>query len=94
MIHLYTADPRIRKLMKEATAGVTKLKVHAPPRKELPREFEFVVTTGQLNSGIERFAAQYGALVVVLPEAGFWLANEARNDDATALGSDYRDVRV
>lgn len=95
VIELYSVDTRIIKLVRDAAAGLTDFQVHAPRRPDLPKRFEFVATAGQLNAGVERFAAQYGALVVVMPEGGFYLATKARErGHVSVLGSDYRDVKI
>lgn len=95
-IELYSTDARLIKLMKDASTGLTKLNVHKPRWRELPRQFDYVATTSQLSSGIERFAAGYGAIVIVMPEAGFWLADRARKflSPLTVLGTDYREARA
>jgi hypothetical protein len=75
-------------------AGVCEIEVHAFPRKDVLRlPFDFVVTPGQLNAGVERFAAQFGAMVAVLPEAGFYLASKGKQQHVAVVGSDYRDVK-
>lgn len=94
MIELYTLDPRIRKLATEMCAGMCELEVHALPRKDVIRmPFDFVLTPGQLNPGVERFAAQFGAMVAVLPEAGPYLTTKAVLGHVSAIGVDYRDVK-
>jgi hypothetical protein len=88
-------DPRIRKLATEMCAGVTELVVHSDVKRAdvVRMPFDYVLTAGQLNSGVERFAASVGAMVAVLPEAGAWLATKATKDYVSTVGSDYRDVK-
>jgi hypothetical protein len=95
MIELYTLDTRIRKLTTDACAGMCEIEVHSDvKRPDLMRmPFDFVVTAGMLNAGVERFAAQFGAMVAVMPEAGFYLASKGKQGFVSALGSDYRDVK-
>lgn len=95
VIELYSRDNRLIKLVRDAAAGLTGFKVHAPHMRDLPNKFDVVVTAGQLNVGVERFAAAKAAIVAVIPEAGYWMATEARKrGHLLVLGSDYRDVRI
>lgn len=96
MLHLYTLNPQIVRLVNEATAGADDLRVtvHNNRRNELPRNAEFVATGNQLSPGLERFAAQYGAMPVVLPEGAEYLAGKARVGDIVVIGSDHRDVKI
>jgi hypothetical protein len=95
MIELYTLDPRIRKLATEMCAGVCELEVHSNVKRVdvMRMPFDFVLTPGQLNPGVERFAAQFGAMVAVLPEAGFYLVTKGKAGFVSAVGADYRDVK-
>lgn len=93
MIELYSTDPHTIRLVTEATTGVCELAIHWPAFKDLPKSFDLCATAGQLNSGVERFAATYGAMVVVLPEAGDWLARKGQGDHVSVIGSDYRRVK-
>jgi hypothetical protein len=95
MIELYTQDNRIARLVREAAAGVCEVEVYSPDRKELAGlSFDLAVTAGRLDSGIEKFAAQHGApMVVVMPEAGYWMCDKAKRDHLSVIGSDYRSVK-
>lgn len=94
MIELYTQDTRIRRLVEQACAGVCEVEVHSLPRKEvMAGSFDLVATAGGLNPGLERFAAQFGAMPLVLPEGGEWLGSKGQRDHVAILGSDYRDVK-
>lgn len=79
-----------------AVAGADYLPVtiHHGKRNELPKQADYVATSSQLSPGLERFAAQYGAMVVVLPEGADYLAGKARAGDITVIGSDHRDVKI
>lgn len=93
MIELYSTDPMIIRLVREACTGVCDLEVHRPLFKDLPRVFDLCVTATQLGPGVERFAASYGSMVVVLPEAGYWLAKKGKQDYQSVIGADYRRVK-
>lgn len=93
MIELYSTHAQIIRLVREACSGVCDFEVHGPLFKDLPRYFDCCVTAGQLNAGVERFAASYGSMVVVLPEGGEWLANKGTRDHVSVIGSDYRTVK-
>lgn len=93
MIEAYTQDLRLAKLLTEACAGVTELEIYSPDYKDLPKYFDLCATAGQLNAGVERFAASYGAMVVVLPEGADWLASKGRTDYYSVVGADYRRVK-
>lgn len=94
-LHLYTLNNQIVKLVTEAIAGGHScgLSIYPVRRNELPRNAEFVATGNQLSPGLERFAAQYGAMPVVLPEGGDYLLAKARAGDVVVIGSDHRDVK-
>lgn len=93
MIELYSTHAQVIRIVREACSGVCDLEVHGPLFKDLPRYFDCCVTAGQLNVGVERFAASYGSMVVVLPEGGEWLANKGTRDHVSVVGSDYRTVK-
>lgn len=93
MIELYSTDPHLIKLMNEAASGICELEIHSPLFKDLPRFFDLCATGTQLNIGVERFAASYGSMVVVLPEGGEWLARKAQHDHYSVIGADYRRVK-
>jgi hypothetical protein len=93
MIELYSTDPHIIKLVNEATSGICELEIHAPEYRDLPRFFDLCATASQLNSGVERFAASYGSMVVVLPEAAGWLGLKGTRDHVSVIGADYRRVK-
>lgn len=94
MIELYTANNQIEKQVRNACAGVCEVVVYVPDRKEAMRgQYDYVATTGQLNAGIERFAAQFGAMPLVLPEGGAYLGEKGNRGHVAVLGADYRDVR-
>ncbi len=93
MIELYTQDNHTAKLVREACAGVCELEVVSPDYKDLPKYFDLCATSTQLNAGVERFAAGYGAMVLVLPEGGGWLAAKGQTDHVSVVGADYRRVK-
>lgn len=93
MIELYSTDPHLIRLTREAASGICEFEVHQPLFKDLPRFFDLCATAGQLNPRVERFAASYGAMVVVLPEGGEWLARKASEDHYSVIGADYRRVK-
>lgn len=95
VIELYTQDKRIAKLVTDAAAGVCEVQIHSPDRKELHgMMFDLAITAGRLESGVEKFAATFGAaLVVVMPEAGYWMCQKAKDDYVTVIGADYRSVK-
>lgn len=93
MVELYSQDPMIIRLVTEACSGECELAIHRPDYKQLPRRFDLCATGAQLSIGLERFAATYGAMTLVLPEGGEYLAHKGRRDHVAVLGSDYRRVK-
>lgn len=93
MIELYSTDPQIIRLVTEACTSVCDLEIHRPLFKDLPRRFDLCATATQLGPGVERFAASYGSMVVVLPEGGDWLAKKGTHDYQSVIGADYRRVK-
>lgn len=93
MIELYSTDPRLMRLVSEAAAGHCEVSTYSPLYRDLPDYFDFAVTAGQLNAGVERFAASFGAMVVVLPEGGEYLAEKGSQGFASVIGTDYRRVK-
>jgi hypothetical protein len=94
VIELYSGHNGIVKAVRQAVAGVCEVEVHSPPRKDVMRgSFDLVATTGQLNAGLERFAAQFGAMPLVLPEAAAYLGEKGNRGYVAVLGADYRDVK-
>lgn len=95
VIELYTQDKRIAKLVSDAAQGVCEVQVYAPLLKELHgMQFDLAVTAGRLDAGVEHFAARYGAsMTVVMPEAGYWMCQKAKDDYVTVIGADYRSVK-
>ncbi len=93
MVELYSTDPVIIRLMKEACSGECELEIYGPLFKDLPRRFDLCATSAQLGPGVERFAASYGGMVVVLPEGGEWLAGRGKRGHLAVIGSDYRRVK-
>jgi hypothetical protein len=93
MIELYSTDPHVIRLVTEAASGVCELEVHRPLFKNLPKLFDLCATSGQLNVGVERFAASYGAMTVVLPEGGEYLAEKGKRGHVSVIGADYRRVK-
>lgn len=100
MVELYSDDPRIQNLTRDALAGQAEHAVVTGVKaRDLPTPVDFVVTAAALSSGLERFAATLGALTVVLPEGGEWLAGKCRQaqDEYLPLvlvGSDYRRIKL
>lgn len=94
MIELYSGNNGLVKQVRQAVAGVCEIEVHNLPRNEVMRgHYDYVATTGQLTPGVERFAAQFGAMVLVLPEAADYLGGKGNRGHVAVLGSDYRDVK-
>jgi len=93
MIELYSTDAHIIKLVREAASGICELEIHSPLFKDLPRFFDLCATGSQLGPGVERFAASYGSMVVVLPEASEWLGGKGARDHVSVIGADYRRVK-
>lgn len=94
MIELFSTDAALIRLVREAASGVCELEVVAPLHKDLPRRFDVAVTRGRLDAGVEKFAAQRGApFVVVMPEAGDWLASQGKRGRIAAVGADYRQAK-
>lgn len=93
MVELYSTDPHLIKLVSEACSGVCQLEVSGPLFKDLPRRFDLCATSAQLSPGVERFAATYGSMVLVMPEGGDWLAAKATRDHVSVVGADYRRVK-
>jgi hypothetical protein len=93
MVELYSTDPHLIKLVSEACSGICELEVHRPLFKDLPRRFDLCATSAQLSPGVERFAASYGSMVVVMPEGGDWLGSKAARGHVSVIGADYRRVK-
>lgn len=93
MIELYSTDARLIKLVRDAAAGHCEVEVYSPPFKELPTYVDYAVTSGILSAGVERFSAGFGAMTVVLPEGGEYLAQKGTEGFASVIGADYRRVK-
>lgn len=110
MIDLYSGDARLIKLTEEALSSLATdhqswgragraFDVYLVLRSELPKPADYVLSAGELNAGLERFSASLGAMTIVLPEGGDYLAQKARQAQEEYLplilvGSDYRKARV
>lgn len=93
MVELYSQDPMVIRLVTEACSGECELAIHREDYKQLPRHFDLCATAGQLSVGLERFAASFGAMAVVLPEGGQYIADKGKLRHVAVLGSDYRRVK-
>jgi hypothetical protein len=104
-IVLWTASKRIETLVDDALAALTAGRptygkrtpafetVKPTGPRDLPGRAAFVVTSGSAKTA-ERFAWQFGAMVLVLPEAGDYLLGKARDaapgDPLVLVGYDLR----
>jgi hypothetical protein len=93
MVELHSQDPMIIRLVTEACSGECELQVYRTDYKQLPRRFDLCATSGQLSPGVERFSAAHGAMTIVLPEGGQYLADKGKAGHVSVLGSDYRRVK-
>lgn len=93
VIELYSGDPHLIRLVREAASGITNVEVYTPKWRDLPTHADYAVTSGQLSAGVERFSAGLGAMTVVLPEGGYYLAQRASQGRYVAIGTDYRRVK-
>lgn len=86
---LWSNSPGVRKATKNAVAPLKAAARGCGPRN-MPRTADAVVTTGALNSSVERLAARLGTpWVFVLPEAATALADfVGRPGGAVLAGAD------